>query len=40
MAVETASDVAQYFDTDTFGVAATYTPDGGSSSTVNVILNR
>ena len=40
MAVETASDVAQYFDTDTFGVAATYTPDGGSGSTVNVILNR
>ena len=40
MAIESASDLAGYFDTDAFGVAATYTPSGGSGSAIDVILNR
>lgn len=29
-----------FFETDGFAVAATYTPDGGSASTVNGILDN
>ena len=32
-------ELAEFFDTGAHGVAATYTPSGGSASTVNVILN-
>jgi hypothetical protein len=38
MAVESATDRAAFFSTDDFGVAATYTPSGGSASTVNGLL--
>lgn len=40
MAVETATERAIFFDTDDFGVAATYTPDGGSPTTVNGIFDN
>lgn len=40
MALESAADLAGYFDTDGHGVAATYTPSGGSGSSIDVILNR
>ena len=40
MAVETASELAVFFDTDDFGVAATYTPSGGSPATVNGIFDN
>ena len=40
MAIESASDLAGYFDTDAVGVTATYTPSGGSGSSISVILNR
>jgi hypothetical protein len=40
MAIESASDLAGYFDTEAFGVAALYTPSGGSGSSISVILNR
>lgn len=40
MAVETATELAVFFETDDFGVAATYTPSGGSSSTVNGIFDN
>lgn len=39
MALESAADLAGYFDTDAHGVAATITING-SSSTLNVILNK
>lgn len=39
MALETAADLAGYFDTDAHGVSATITI-GGSSSTISVILNK
>jgi len=39
MAVETATELAIFFDVDDFGTAATYTPDGGSASTVNGIFD-
>lgn len=40
MAVETATERAIFFNTDDFGKAATYTPDGGSATTVNGILDN
>ena len=40
MAVESAADRAIFFDVDDFGTAATYTPDGGSASTVNGIFDN
>jgi len=39
MVLETAADLAGFFDTDAHGVSATITI-GGSSSTINVILNK
>lgn len=39
MAVETATELAIFFDVDDFGTAATYTPDGGAASTVNGIFD-
>ena len=40
MAIESAADLAGYFDTDAFGLTAVYTPSGGSASSIAVILNR
>ena len=37
MGIESASDRAVFFDTDEFGTTGTYTPSGGSASTVQVI---
>ena len=39
MAIESADDLSDLFLTDDFGVAASYTPDGGSVSTVNVLFD-
>ena len=33
-------DLTVFFNTDDFAIAATYTPNGGSPSTVNVIFDR
>lgn len=40
MAVETATELAIFFEADDFAVAATYTPVGGASSTVNGIFDN
>lgn len=40
MPAESATDRAIFFDVDDFGVAATFTPDGGASSTVNGIFDK
>lgn len=40
MAVESATDRAIFVGVDDFGVAATYTPSGGASSTVNGIFDN
>ena len=40
MALESASDLASFFDTDAHGTSVTYTPSGGSASTINGILNN
>jgi hypothetical protein len=40
MAVESADDRAIFVNVDDFGVAATYTPSGGSASTVNGIFDN
>ena len=40
MAVESATDRAIFVGVDDFGVAATYTPAGGVSSTVNGIFDN
>ena len=40
MAVETADELAVFFGVDDFGTAATYTPSGGSSTTVNGIFDN
>lgn len=40
MPLETSSDLDAFFDTDTHGVSVSYTPSGGSSSSINGILNN
>lgn len=40
MAVETATELAVFFDVDDFGTAATYTPVGGEAVTVNGIFDN
>jgi len=40
MAVESATDRAIFVGVDDFGTAATYTPSGGASSTVNGIFDN
>ena len=40
MAVESADDRAIFVNVDDFGVAATYTPSGSASSTVNGIFDN
>lgn len=40
MAVETATELAIFFDVDDFGSAATYTPVGGQAVTVNGIFDN
>ena len=40
MAVESDADLAELFATDVSGTAGTYTPDGGSASTVNGIFGN
>ena len=39
MGIESADDLSDFFLTDDFGVAASYTPDGGSASTINVLFD-
>ena len=39
MAIESAADRAAFFDTDEFGSAATWTPAGGSATTVNGVFD-
>ena len=40
MTLETTSDLNAFFDTDTHGTTVTFTPNGGSSSTINGIFNN
>ena len=40
MTVESTSDLSDFFVTGDFGVAASYTPDGGSSATINVLFDN
>jgi len=40
MAVESADDRAVFIDVDDFGSAGTFTPSGGSASTVNGIFDN
>ena len=40
MAVESSDDRANFLVTSDFGLAGTYTPDGGSASTVNGIFDK
>lgn len=40
MAIEGATERAVFFDTDDFAVASSYTPSGGSASTVNGIFDN
>ena len=40
MALETSSDLNAFFDTSAHGSSVTYTPSGGSASTINGILNN
>jgi len=40
MAVESLDDLAVFLSVDDFGVAATYTPSGGSAATVNGIFDH
>ena len=40
MAIETDADLAELFSTDEHGTAGTFTPDGGSASTVNGIFGN
>lgn len=40
MPIEAAADRAIFFDADEFGVAATYTPDGGAATTINGIFDN
>jgi len=39
MAIESAADLAGFFDADDFAVAATYTPQGGVAVVVNGIFD-
>ena len=40
MALESTADLNAFFDTDANGSTVTYTPSGGSASTINGILNN
>lgn len=40
MAIETDTERAIFLNTDEFGVSATFTPDGGSPSTISVLLEN
>tara|TARA_R110000824_G_scaffold153845_1_gene325577 strand:- start:1192 stop:1518 length:327 start_codon:yes stop_codon:yes gene_type:complete len=40
MGIESADDLSDFFLTGDFGVAASYTPNGGSASTVNVLFDN
>ena len=40
MAVETATELAIFFETDDFAVDATFTPVGGTASTVKGIFDK
>ena len=38
--VESATDLSDFFDTDEFALAASYTVTGGSAATVNVVFDE
>ena len=38
--VESATDLSEFFDTDEFGLAASYTVTGGSAATVNGMFDE
>jgi hypothetical protein len=40
MAVESSDDRADFLNTSDFGLAGTYTPNGGSASTVNGFFDK
>ena len=40
MAFESSTDFSGFFDTDEFAESATYTPQGGSASTISVIFDK
>ena len=40
MTIESANDLSDFFVTGDFGVAASYTPSGGSASTINVLFDN
>jgi hypothetical protein len=40
MAVESAEDLASFFDPEEFGSSATFTPDGGSPVSLTVVHSR
>ena len=40
MTLENSSDFNAFFDTDTHATSVSYTPNGGSSSNINVIFNN
>ena len=40
MALENSTDLDSFFDTDSHGTSVTYTPAGGSPSSINVIFNN
>ena len=38
--IEVAADLGVFFNSDDFGTSATYTPDGGSASTITVLFDK
>jgi len=40
MTVESTSDLSDFFVTGDFGVSASYTPNGGSTATINVLFDN
>ena len=38
--IEVAADLGVFFNSDDFGASATYTPDGGSASTITVLFDK
>lgn len=38
--IEVAADLGVFFNSNDFGASATYTPDGGSASTITVLFDK